>query len=88
MVAAGNVNSIVGYQGSTATVDFRPNRFVAIDAFIDTKVAMLNCFARQGKRPRFLEADFVLATARYWSRFGQSTYCEPFEIIRESAEVK
>ncbi|MBX3092436.1 MAG: response regulator [Cryobacterium sp.] len=88
MVAAGNVNSIVCYQGSTATVDFKPNRFVSIDAFLDTKVAMLNCFAVRGDRPRFLEPDFVRATARYWSRFSQSAFCEPFEIIRESAEVK
>ncbi len=87
MVAADTVNSIVCYQSSTATVDFRPNRFVGIDGFTETKVGMLDCFAKRGDRPRFLEPDFALATARYWSRFGQSRYCEPFEIIRESAEV-
>lgn len=84
MVAAGAVDSIVCYQGSTATVDFRPNRFVSIDGFTETKVAMLDCFAKGGDRPRFLDPDFVLATARYWSRFGQSRHCEPLEIIRES----
>lgn len=87
MVAAGNVNSIMCYQGSTATVDFHPNRFVSIDRFIDTKVSMLDCFATFGERPRYLQADFVRATARYWSRFAKSIYCEPLEIIRESSEV-
>lgn len=88
LVAASTVNSVVCYQGSTATVDFRPNRFVNIDAFLDTKLAMLACFARHGTRPRFLEPEFARATALYWSRFGQGTFCEPFEIIRESSEVK
>lgn len=86
-MAAGALGSIMCYQSSTATVDFRPNRFVAIDDFTDTKIQMLSCFALQGDRPRFLEPDFALATARYWSRFSQSLFCEPLEIIRESAEV-
>ncbi len=88
MVAASGVNSVVCYQGSTATVDFRPNRFVTIDQFLDAKVAMLGCFAKHGERPRFLEAEFARATALYWSRFGQGMFCEPFEIVRESSEVK
>ncbi len=88
IAAADTVGSIVCYQSSTATVDFQPNRFVAVDDFTDTKVEMLSCFAQHGDRPRFLEPDFALATARYWSRYGQSRFCEPLEIIRESAEVR
>lgn len=87
LVAANDVNSLVCYEGSTATVDFHPNRFMTIDGFTDSKLAMLDCFAKSGPRPGFLEPDLALATARYWSRFGQGTYCEPLEIIRESAEV-
>lgn len=87
MIAAADVASVVCYQGSTATVEFRPNRFVTIDGFTDAKLAMLACFAGSGPRPRFLEPDLALATARYWSRFGQGVHCEPLEIIRESAEV-
>lgn len=86
-MAAEPSGSVMCYQGSTATVDFRPNRFMAIDEFTETKIRMLSCFAPQAKRPRVLDPDFVLATARYWSRFGQSNFCEPLEIIRESAEV-
>jgi len=26
----------------------------------------------------------VLATARYWSRFGGGTNCEPLEVIRDT----
>lgn len=87
MIAAPEVSSLVCYQGSTATVDYRPNRFVTIDGFTDAKLAMLACFARSGPKPRILEPELALATARYWARFGQGTFCEPLEIIRESGEV-
>lgn len=85
--AAGPMCSLECYQGSRATVDFRPNRFISIDDFLETKLEMLACFARRNDRPRFLEPDFVQATARYWSRFGHSSFCEPLEIVREAADV-
>ena len=87
LAAAGSVNTIVSYQGSTATVDFHPNRFVTIDDVMDAKLAMLGCFAAGTERPPFLEPDFALATARYWSRFGHGRYCEPLEIVREAVGV-
>ena len=87
VVATGDVRTVACYQGATATVDFRPNRFVTIDGFTDAKLDMLACFAAQGTRPSYLEPDFALATARYWSRHGQGDSCEPLEILRESAEV-
>ena len=88
MVAAGDVGAIVCYQSSTSSVDFRPNRFVSVDDFTETKITMLDCFARSGPRPRFLDPDFVLATARYWSRFSTGSFSEPLEIIRESTAVR
>ncbi len=87
VVATGDVRMVASYQGSTATVDFRPNRFVTIDEFTDTKLAMLSCFAADGDRPKYIEPAFALATAHYWSRYGQGASCEPLEILRESAEV-
>ncbi|HEV7956743.1 MAG: response regulator [Microbacteriaceae bacterium] len=87
VVATGNVRTVAGYQSSTATVEFRPNRFVSIDGFTDVKLEMLACFATQGDRPPYLEPGFALATARYWSRYGQGRSCEPLEILRESSDV-
>ena len=83
LAAEGNVGTIVGFQGSRATVDFHPNRFVTIDDSAETKLAMLSCFAQGPNRPRFLDPTMVLATAHYWSRFGNGKYCEPLEIVRE-----
>lgn len=87
MLASAGVRTVACYQSSTATVDFHPNRFVDIDGFTQAKVAMLECFSRNEQRNKYLQGDFALATARYWSRYGQSENCEPLEIIRDSSQV-
>ena len=88
LVAASRVRTLACYQGTGATVDFRPNRFVPIDAHTETKLAMLACFAEDApERPAYLRPDFALATARAWSRYGTSEYTEPLEIVRDSAVV-
>jgi LmbE family N-acetylglucosaminyl deacetylase/CheY-like chemotaxis protein len=87
LVGAANVLTLACYQGNSATVDFRPNRFVSIDDFTEQKLAMLACYATDEPRPRALQPDFILATARAWSRYGKASHCEPLEIIRDSADV-
>jgi CheY-like chemotaxis protein/LmbE family N-acetylglucosaminyl deacetylase len=88
LVAASKVRTLACYQGTGATVDFRPNRFIPIDGHTDTKLAMLACFAEEAtERPAYLRPDFALATARAWSRYGTSEYTEPLEIVRDSAVV-
>ncbi len=87
VAAAGSERTIACYQGTEATVDFRPTRFVTIDGFTDVKNQMLACFGLLGGRTTFLEAEFALATARSWSRHGQGDYCEPLEIVRDTAQL-
>ena len=84
---AGRVPTFACYQGSSASVDFRPNRFVPIDGFTDAKLEMLATFGTEGDREAELDPDFVLSTARAWSRFGQGKYCEALEIIRDTAQL-
>ena len=33
----------------------------------------------------YLEPDLIESTARYWSRYCEGRYAEPFEVIREAA---
>jgi LmbE family N-acetylglucosaminyl deacetylase/CheY-like chemotaxis protein len=84
IAATEEVHTVACFQGNTGTVEFTPNRFLTIDGFTDEKLAMVASFAGSEERPSYLEPDFVLASARYWSQFGQGTYCEPFEIVRET----
>lgn len=87
LVATRAVRTVACYQSPSATVDFRPNRFVSIDGFTEKKIALLGCFASQADIRWYLEPDFVVATARYWSRYGGGKSSEPLEIVRESADV-
>ena len=53
-----------------------------------TKLAPARGFASQTGIRDYLEPDFVLATARYWSRFGTGKHAEPLEIIRDAQRAE
>jgi LmbE family N-acetylglucosaminyl deacetylase/CheY-like chemotaxis protein len=86
-VATRNVRTVCCYQSPSATIDYRPTRFVPIDGFTDAKLALIDCFRSQTELRGYLEPDFVLATARYWSRFGGGHSCEPLEVLRDTADI-
>jgi len=81
------VGTVACYQSPSATVDFRPTRFVSIDGFVERKLELLACFGSQTQNRSYLAPDFVVATARYWSRFGGGENVEPLEIVRETADL-
>jgi two-component system response regulator HydG len=85
MVAVRGVNRVYCFQSPSATVDFRPTRFVTIDDQIEDKLQAIHAFASQVEIRRYLEPDLIESTARYWSRFGDGRYAEAFEVIREAA---
>lgn len=84
-VATRRVPTFACFQSPSGTVDFKPNRFVPIDGFQDTKLALLAAFSSQAAVRDYLEPDFVLATARYWSRFGGGRSAEPLEVLRDTS---
>jgi LmbE family N-acetylglucosaminyl deacetylase len=69
----------------SATVDFRPTRFVTIDDQMERKLLAIQAFASQTQIRAYLEPDLIQSTARYWSRYGDGRYAEAFEVIREAA---
>jgi DNA-binding response OmpR family regulator len=71
------------FQSPSATVDFRPGRFVAIASDLDRKIVAIGAFTARTPARGYLDEDMIRATARYWSRFGDSSYAEAFEVIRE-----
>ncbi|PZQ89091.1 MAG: hypothetical protein DI534_09985 [Leifsonia xyli] len=87
VVATRTIDTVACYQSPSATVDFRPTRFVAIDGFVERKLELLACFRSQADQRSYLAPDFVTATARYWSRFGGGSNVEPLEIVRETADL-
>lgn len=84
LVAARNVGTLACYQSPSATIDFRPTRFVRIERFLQRKLQVIECFASQASSRDYLDPDFITATARYWTRFGGGSAVEPLEVVRES----
>jgi LmbE family N-acetylglucosaminyl deacetylase len=87
MVAGRRVPTIACYQSPSATVDFKPNRFVGIDDFVERKLDLLACFGSQVKTRDYLESDVIVATARYWSRYGGGRYTEPLEVVQDRTDA-
>lgn len=87
MVASRNVPSVFCYQSPSTTTTFCPTRFVPISEQLDTKLALLSLYDSQNDKP-YLDPDVISATAVYWSRFARAQHVEPFEVIREQAEIR
>ncbi|HTN59335.1 MAG TPA: response regulator [Protaetiibacter sp.] len=87
IVATRSTDTVACYQSPSATVDFRPTRFVSIDGFVERKLELIACFRSQVENRAYLSPDFVRATARYWSRFGGGESVEPLEVVRETSDL-
>jgi two-component system response regulator HydG len=87
MVAAREIGRVYCFQSPSATVDFRPTRFVSIDGQLDRKLDAIACFGSQVEVRAYLEPDLIQSTARAWSRFAEGRYAEAFEVIRDQAAV-
>jgi LmbE family N-acetylglucosaminyl deacetylase len=88
MVAARRVGRVYCFQSPSATVDFRPTFFVAIDEHIDRKLESIRAFASQFAIRDYLDPDLIVSTARYWSRFTDGRHAEAFEGIRDRAAAR
>jgi LmbE family N-acetylglucosaminyl deacetylase len=86
--AASNVPRLFCYESSSTTVEFQPSRFIAVDEFMDRKLAVIRAFTSQVQQRRYLDAEFLRSTGRYWSRYGQTRFVEPFEVVRETASAR
>ena len=85
LVAVRQVGRVYCFQSPSATVDFRPTRFVNIDDELERKLEAIDAFGSQVEIRAYLEPDLIEGTARYWSRYCEGRYAEPFEVIREAA---
>jgi two-component system, NtrC family, response regulator HydG len=84
MVAARRVDRIYGFRSPSATVDYRPTRFVSADQMLDRKLEVIRAYASQAAR-EYMDEELVRAQARSWGASAGSRYAEPLEVIRERA---
>lgn len=81
--ATRGVPQVFAFQSPSATNEFAPTKFVAIDEAVVHKVQLLSHFQSQSERS-YLEPEMVTSVARYWARnlAPRAKYAEPFEVIR------
>ena len=83
MVAARRVGRVYCFQSPSATIDFRPTYFVAINEHLGRKLKAIETFGSQYTMRDYLEPDLIASTARYWSRYCAGNHAEPFETISD-----
>jgi len=85
VAAAWKIGRVYCFQSPSASADFRPTHFVAIDDYIDGKLSAVRAFDSQPEVRDYLDPDLVTSTARYWSRYCGARHAEAFEVVRDRA---
>ena len=83
MVAIRRVPHVYCFQSPSATVEFRPTRFIPIDAHLEGKMEAIRAFESQASSRDYLDEELIRSTARYWGRFSGVRYAEPLEVLRD-----
>lgn len=83
LVAARGVPNVYCYQAPSSTVDFRPNLFIDISAFMKDKLRAIGAYDSQVSRSPLLQDDIIVATARYWGRYAGHVLAEPMNVVRQ-----
>lgn len=83
MVAARGVPHLYCYQSPSTTVEFRPQLFIDISAYIHEKLDLIGIHDSQTSKRANIERELIMATARYWGRFaGHVLAAEPMAVVR------
>lgn len=83
VVATRRVPHVYCFESPSATVEFAPSRFVAIDEVVGDKLRTIEAYESQVAIRGYMQPSRVLASAHYWSRFTGSEYAEPLETVRD-----
>ncbi|MFE5791497.1 PIG-L deacetylase family protein [Streptomyces sp. NPDC056503] len=84
LVACRKVARLACYQSPSATVSYRPNRFVELsEDDVRAKLAAIAAHHSQASSRWYLDEDLLRSTARYWGRYSQTRYAEPLELVHE-----
>jgi LmbE family N-acetylglucosaminyl deacetylase len=82
IAGARRISRVYCFQSPSATIDFRPTRFVPIDD-LGGKLRVVGAFTGQDEVRAFLDPDQVTSTAMYWGRYCQAPLAEAFEVVRD-----
>jgi len=83
-VAARRIANLFCYQSPSATINFKPNRFIEINEQLSDKLQLISIYKSQTSKCAYLDPDLIRSTARYWGRFAGNKLVEPLEIVKQN----
>lgn len=83
LAAADGVPNVYCYQAASTTVDFTPNYYIDISAFMEPKLQAIAAYRSGADGRGRLNPDSVRATAAYWGRYAGYPLAEPLRVIRQ-----
>jgi CheY-like chemotaxis protein/LmbE family N-acetylglucosaminyl deacetylase len=75
-----DMRALLAYATASATLDFRPGFYKAIEPWLETKLSALDALGPSNPDPGLSRA-FARASAHYWGRMSDFQLVEPFEVI-------
>ena len=78
--SAGNVGQLLAYEGPTSSMEFEPTMFRAVSTFLKVKMDAVSAY--ENCNLKNVSRDYVMAAARYWSRFDDEPLVEALEDVR------
>lgn len=85
VTACRSILNVYSYLSPSSTIDFKPNRFITIDEYMDEKLKIIAAYTSQRDIRPYLQSDMIRTIARYWGRFSNYSLVEPMEVIKEQA---
>ncbi|GMR14307.1 MAG: hypothetical protein BMS9Abin29_2556 [Gemmatimonadota bacterium] len=77
--AGSDIAQLLAYEGPTSSMEFEPTMFRPVSSYLKAKMDAVsvyeNCDLKNVSR------DYVMAAARYWSRFDDEPLVEPLEDV-------
>ncbi len=75
-----DVSKLLAYEGPTSSMEFEPTMFRDVGAHLKAKMGAVSEFEQC--KLKNVSPDYVMAAARYWSRFSDDPLVEALEDVR------
>jgi len=78
--AGSDVTQLMAYEGPTSSMEYEPTMFRPVSSYLKAKMDAVSAY--ENCRLKNVSRDYVMAAARYWSRFDDEPLVEPLEDVR------
>lgn len=78
--AGSDVDQLLAYEGPTSSMEYKPTMLRPVSSYLKAKMDAVSAY--ENCNLKNVSRDYVMAAARYWSRFDDEPLVEPLEDVR------